>query len=197
MPLKLRLMNPKAPNTDCNCNTEDLIFTDHVRRAWREKALLTMTDSLRFCPNFLFSWMLGTGNHSWPASPTAWTPMHFPNQPVTAQALGSDHVDYYGQCQWGGRGFSQSISSIRRYICIWREVETVSLGSLSPQLSTFHDMSDCPENGQDWTERSPDPKGPWKHKNAYSLHCLPFTLLHCHITELWALALLLYVAISL
>lgn len=30
-----------------------------------------------------------------------------------------------------------------------REFERVSLGSLSPQLSTFHDMSDCPDNGQD------------------------------------------------
>lgn len=140
-----------------------------------------------------------SGNHSWPPSPIPWLPLHLPNQPVIAQALGSDHKDYYGQCQWRRPWgcSSQSISLL--YVTFTfgglRQNEGVSLETFLPNSLLCMRCLIAPDNGQAWTERSPDPKVPWRHESSYSLHCPPLALPHFHITGLWALSLLFYVAI--
>lgn len=129
-----------------------------------------MIDSLSSCQSFIFSLMLVAGNNPWPASFIAWPPLYFPNQPVKAQTLGSDYINYYGQCQQGGRGSSQRINLIECDICIWR-IEGGWEGFTHSLLCKTCLIA--PDNAQDWTERSLDPKGPWRHKKAYSSNCLP------------------------
>lgn len=70
-------------------------------------------------------------------------------------------MDCYGQCQWAGGAPARASAQLDVTFAFEgsREVEKVSLGSLSPQLSASHDLI-VPGNGQDWTGRSPDSKGP-------------------------------------
>lgn len=77
----------------------------------------------------------------------------------------------------------------------WSRVRGFHWTHFSPTLCFAWDVWLPPYNGQDWTERSPDPKGSWRHKSAYSLHCPTFVHSNSHITGLWALFLLLYVTI--
>lgn len=114
-------------------------------------------------------------------------------QPVKAQALGSKHIGYYDQCQWEGGALARASAQLDVTFAFaeLREVEKVSLGSLSPQLSASHDLI-VPGNGQDWTGRSPDSKGPWRHKNVYSPSGVSFVLLHSHTVGLWAVSLALW-----
>lgn len=49
-----------------------------------------------------------------------------------------------------------------------KQRERVSMGPLSPNSLPCMRYLIAPDNGQDQTERPPDPKGPWRHKSTYS-----------------------------
>lgn len=57
-------------------------------------------------------------------------------RPVKAQVLGSNHMTYYGQCQWEGGAPARASAQLDATFALEgsREVEKVSLRSLSPSL---------------------------------------------------------------
>ena len=69
-------------------------------------------------------------------------------------------------CQHAGRGSKQSISSAGCDIYVETEREGFDGTPFSPTLCMRYLIA--PDNGQDQTERPPDPKGPWRHKSTYS-----------------------------
>lgn len=93
MPLKSRLMNPKAPNALAVIAILRILFQQTMQESLEGEALLSVVDSLRPFPTFLFSRMLEADNNL-PGSPTARPLLPLPTQYVKAQALGSNQMDY-------------------------------------------------------------------------------------------------------
>lgn len=133
------------------------------------RAFLTMTNALRPYPSFLFSWILGPGTNLWSPSPIPRPSLHIPNQ---SWGSGKRPCGWLNSASVEGEAPSRASAQLDVTFTL-KQRERVSMRPLSPQLSALHEIFDCPDNGQDQTERSPDPKGPWRHKNTYSPHPTP------------------------
>lgn len=89
--------------------------------------------------------MLGSGINPWPVSFIVWPPL-ISNQPIKAQAVESDHRMIMASAREEGGPSSRASGQLDVTFAFGglREVEKVSRGPLSPQLSALHNMSDCP-----------------------------------------------------
>ena len=171
---------------------EGLILIDRARELGGKRAVLAMIDSLRPYPRFFFSWMLGgwkqplaalshpmaTSTHTQSTCNSSdsgkWPYGLLWSVPVGREGLWPEH-----QLSW----------TWLLHVEDWSRVRGFHWDPLLPNSLLCVRCLIAPDNGQDWTERSPDPKGSWRHKSAYSLHCPPFVLSNSHIAGLWPLSL--------
>lgn len=186
-----------SQHSDCNCNIEELISTNCARELCREEGPSHSDWSIETLSKLPSLMDAGGWKQSLAPPPIPWPPLHSPNQPVIARPPGSGPWIITASTSGAGRTSATASAQLDVTCALGglRQGERVSLGPLSFQLSSLHEMSDCPWQRTRLDREVPWPERPLEAQERLLYHCPLFALPHSHITVLWTLSLSFYVAI--